>query len=146
MKNYLLKLHYLLLIVLLVGCKAAIYDQYTYTQTLAIKADAISLIEVANQPFEDHALDAAELKNSIKAMVTYEEAKSNNPITVQMWKYMDEKSSINDFLELWKETETLSDALLPEYKAQVQTIFDLMADYENRKTRETENALLAAIQ
>ena len=79
-------------------------------------------------------------------MVSYEKAKSKNEITIQMWQYLQsDASSIQQFLDLWETQGTLSTAFKAEFKPQVAKIFDLMANYENKKNEQSKLALLDLI-
>lgn len=130
----------------LTACSTTLYDHYSFTQTLEAKAKAISLINVSDQPYSNHAIAVQELENHIKMMRDYEQAKSKNDITIQMWQYLNsEQSAISGFIKLWEEQQTLSTPFKEEFRPQIERVFDLMADYETRKSKQSENLLLDLI-
>ena len=86
------------------------------------------------------------LQNQLDLMVAYEKAKSQNEITIQMWNYLkNDNSSLQQFLDLWEEQNTMSTVFKEEYKPQAAHIFDLMADYETKKSKESKSLLLDLI-
>ena len=128
------------------ACKTALYDQYSFTKTLETKAAALSLIQVSDQEYKLHRAEIESLQNQLDLMVAYENAKSKNEITIQMWNYLkSDNSSLQKFLSLWKEQGTMSTVFKEEYKPQVAHIFDLMTEYENKKSKESKNLLLDLI-
>ena len=136
----------LLISFLLSSCGTSFYDQYSFTETLETKANALSLVEVSDQEYQQHKAAAQALINKIDMMVSYEKAKSKNEITIQMWQFLQsDESSIQQFLDLWETQGTLSTAFKAEFKPQVAKIFDLMANYENKKNEQSKLALLDLI-
>ena len=128
------------------ACKTALYDHYSFTKTLETKAEALSLIEVSDQEYTQHKSKIEALQNQLDLMVAYEKAKSQNEITIQMWHYLkNDNSSLQQFLDLWGEQNTMSTVFKEEYKPQVAHIFDLMADYETKKSKESKSLLLDLI-
>ncbi len=130
----------------MLSCGTSLYDHYSYTQTLETKADAISLIAVSDEAYENHRTAVEDLKSQIDLMLTYEQAKSKNEISVQMWRYLqNEDSSLQQFLSLWQQQGNLSAAFKEEFRPQIEKIFDLMAQYESRKDARSKNSLLELI-
>ena len=146
MKTLKLLSYSLLICFLLSSCGTSFYDQYSFTETLETKANALSLVEVSDQEYQQHKVAAQALINKIDMMVSYEKAKSKNEITIQMWQYLQsDASSIQQFLDLWETQGTLSSDFKAEFKPQVAKIFDLMANYENKKNEQSKLALLDLI-
>ena len=132
-----------MLLLLLTGCASSLYDHFTFTETLETKVQAEALVQNASQPIAEFRPQIDQLQQQIDKMVLYETAKSKNPITLQMWKLLDkEDSALQQFLLLWEKQETLSPAFTKEYSLQLKTIFQLMIDYETKKDKSTEGALL----
>ncbi len=144
--NFFFKCIYLSLILTLGSCSSAFYDHYTYTETLETKVKANSLIRQSINPYQENIVQVEDFKGQLEKMVTYEKAKSKNEISVKMWEYVNnEKSSLHQFLNLWKEQGTLSPAFTEEFAVSINAIFDKMLDYETKKDTQSENALLNLI-
>lgn len=125
------------------GCSPALYDHYTFTQTVAIKVQTESLIKQSNTIYENNTVAIEALKNQIYTMLIYEKSKAKNPINMKMWEILNnENSSIYKFLRLWKEKKTLSPAFTTEFSNQTNEIFDLMIKYELKKDKQSETALI----
>ena len=132
-----------MLLLLLTGCASSLYDHFTFTETLETKVQAEALVQNASQPIAEFRPQIDQLQQQIDKMVLYETAKSKNPITLQMWKLLDkEDSALQQFLLLWEKQGTLSPAFTKEYSLQLKNIFQLMIDYETKKDKSTEGALL----
>ena len=133
------------LLVFITSC-ASIYDHYTFTQTIETKLQSTSLVDLSTQPYEEYLVEIESLKNQIDKMVIYEKAKKKNEITLQMWQYLDRpESSIHQFLDLWKEKNTLSPDFSVEFNKNINEMFDLLIDYETKKDQTSENAILQLI-
>lgn len=126
---------------------ATLYDHYTFTETVEAKLQAKSLITLSTQPYADHITEVESLKNQIEKMVIYERAKNRNEITLKMWEYINRpNSAIHKFIKLWKDKGTLSPAFAEEFVEPIEKTFDLMIDYEIKKDKQSENALLQLFQ
>ena len=133
----------LTLTLILASCATALYDQYSFTETLEVKAEAMSLINVSNTPYTAHTMEVEELKSHVLQMVAYEKARERNEISVKMWQYLaSDAASLQKFIALWKEQSTMSPAFKDEYLPQIEHVFDLMADYESKKSKDAESSLL----
>ncbi|WGK64116.1 hypothetical protein [Croceiramulus getboli] len=136
----------LLLSGILASCATSLYDHFTLTETLAIKAQASALVATSTQAYNDHVLAVEELQSQLEKMVSYETAKSNNAITLQMWKYLQsDESALQGFLKLWREQGTLGPTFTEEFQPQIEKAFDILLDYETKKDKETANILTALI-
>lgn len=127
---------------LLISSCASLYDHYTYTETIATKVQALSLIDQSNEAFTNHDAEVTALRNQLQKMLAYEEGKSKNDITVKMWRLLNnEKKLIGSYLTLWEEKGTLSTVFISEAKPQIEEAFDILIAYEEKKDRKTENAI-----
>ncbi|NAS13080.1 hypothetical protein [Poritiphilus flavus] len=125
---------------------ASIYDHYTFTETLNTKVQVERLILNSKEPFADHRTEVDALKNQMQKMMLYEQSKNKNQITQKMWNYMNrEDSAIQDFLRTWEAQGTMSEVFTEEFSPQITKAFDLMVDYESKKTKASENAILSFI-
>lgn len=137
---------YLCLILTLGSCSTALYDHYTYTETLETKVLVNTLVKQSVNPYTDFAPQVESVKGQFDKMLTYEKSKSKNPITIKMWEYVNnENNSIHKFFSLWKEQGTLSEAFTGEFKPKINSLFDSMLDYETKKDSESESKLLKII-
>lgn len=125
------------------SCATSLYNQYSFTKTLETKTEAITLIDVSDSPYAEHETEVKHLQNLLAQMVAYEQARERNEISAKMWQYLaSDASSLQKFLKLWQEQNTMNAAFTEEFKPQIAHIFDLMADYESKKSKESESALL----
>ena len=63
-----------------------------------------------------------------------------------MWEYLNnDDSSLQQFLDLWEDNETLSPDFKQEYRPQIEELFELMADYEKTKSEQTKLKLIDLI-
>lgn len=138
---------FLLGIALLSSSCATLYDHYTFTETVETKVQIQNLIDQSVTPYAENKLQINTFQNQLQKMLIYERAKGKNEITLKMWEFINNSnSSINKFLALWEEQNTLSPAFIEEFRAPITRIFDLMVAYENNKDKPTENVLLQVLQ
>ncbi|WOD42845.1 hypothetical protein [Hwangdonia lutea] len=127
--------------VTLVSC-TSLYDHFTYTETIQTKLDAISLIDKSDTPYSDSEVQITNLKNQMKKMVIYENGKDKNQLTTKMWELISsEKHLMGSYLKLWEEKESLNTAFKEEAKPQIEEAFNLMIFYEEKKDKQSQNAL-----
>lgn len=130
------------IIALLVSSCASLYDHYTYTETIATKVQTLSLMDQSDEAYTDHKTEVIALQNQLQKMLTYEEGKAKNDITVQMWRLMNnDKKLIGSYLTLWEEKGTLSPLFIGEAKPQIEEAFNILIAYEEEKDKKTETAL-----
>lgn len=121
---------------------ASLYDHYTYTETIATKVQAISLMDQSDEAYSLHKKEVTALENQLQKMLTYEEGKAKNDITVRMWRVMNtDKKLIRSYLALWKEKGTLNIAFINEAKPQIEEAFDILIDYEEKKDKKAAAAI-----
>ncbi len=125
---------------------ATYYDHYTLTQTVEAKAMMDSLIANATNDFADHETEVNAMKEQINKMVIYETAKDKDIIMLKMWQLLaSENSAVQDFFETWESQGSMSEAFIPEFKPEINNLFDLMIDYESKKDKKAENALMGIL-
>lgn len=131
---------------LLASC-ASYYDHYTLTETVSAQAMAQNLLDHATEPFSDHRAAVDGFQQQLDKMLLYEKTKERNQIMQQMWSLLnDPDSSVQRFLDTWEMQGTMSPIFVEEYRPQILQLFQLMIDYENKKDRVSENALLQVLQ
>ncbi len=121
---------------------SSLYDHYTYTETLKAKVDAISLIDKSDTPFADSQAQVTELKNHMETMVLYEKGKAKNELTAKTWELISSDMHLmGSFLKLWEDKGSLNTAFKDEAKPQIEEAFNLMIFYEEKKDKQSQNAL-----
>ena len=139
---------YICFLSIIVSCnslKTAVYDQYSYQQTISVKVESEALIEKATDSFSSHKAEVNDLILDLKKLVEYEKNKPNNEITYAMLKLMadQDKSLLAGFLKRWEEEQQLSQVFTNEAKAQIMEAFDLIIKYEANKNKENKTNLLS---
>jgi hypothetical protein len=152
MKTLKLKLVFLIAtcFTLFVSCtatKTALYDQYSYQKTTALKVEADALMQKATTPYTAHAVEVEALLLEAAKMTEYEKNKPNNEITYAMWKVLTdkEKNLLAGFFKRWEQKEKFSAVFLGESKKQVLDAMDLLIEYESKKDKKSEEGLLNLI-
>ncbi len=136
-----------LLFSVLLSCnavKTAVYDQYSYQQTISLKVESEALIENATDNFSNHEAEVNDLVLELKKIVEYEKNKPNNEITYAMIKLMadQDKNLLAGFLKRWENEQQLSQVFTNEAKAQIMEAFDLIIKYEANKNKENKQSIL----
>jgi len=130
------------IIALIMGSCVSLYDHYTYTETIATKIQTLSVMDQSDEAFTLHKSEVVALQNQLQKMLTYEEGKAKNDITVQMWRVLNnDKKLIGSYLTLWEEKGKLSTVFINEAKPQIEEAFDILIAYEEKKNKKTEEVL-----
>ena len=128
------------------GSCVSLYDHFTLTETVATKVQMENLLDNATTPYSDNLAAINALKTQMQKMLVYERTKDKNVVTTKMWELMTgENSTINSFLETWESQGTMSAPFVEEFRPQITEMFDLMIDFESKKDKQAENALLQII-
>ena len=124
--------------------KTAVYDQYSYQQTVSLKIESEALIKNATNSFTTYKTEVDDLILDLKKLVEYEKNKPNNQITYAMLKIMadQDKNLLAGFLKRWEEENTLSQAFTDEASAQITEAFDLILKYEGNKNKDNKQSIL----
>lgn len=136
-----------LLFSVLLSCnavKTAVYDQYSYQQTISLKVESEVIIENATDNFSNHEAEVNDLVLELKKLVEYEKNKPNNEITYAMLKLMadQDKNLLAGFLKRWENEQQLSQVFTDEAKAQIMEAFDLIIKYEANKNKQNKQSIL----
>lgn len=130
-----------LLAIIMASC-VSLYDHYTYTETIETKLQALSVMDLSDEPYSEHETEVMALKNQIEKMLTYEKAKSKNEITIKMWEVLhNDKNLIGSYLKLWKQKGTMNPVFIDEAKPQIAEAFDILIQFEEKKDKKSENVL-----
>jgi len=125
------------------SCGSSLYDHFTYTETIETKIQALSLMSKADDPFSSHENKAIDLKNQLEKMLTYERGKNKNEITTKMWEVLNNDNKlIKSYLALWEQKGTLNPAFIQEAKSQIEQAFTILIQYEEKKDKTNENAVI----
>lgn len=134
--------------ILLLGCGhyIATFDQFAYAQTTAVKVDVLDLVDLSTEPYTSHQKDADEVLSKMMKAMEYEKHRPKNDITVRMWqKLLDstkQKGIVGSYLASWKKTGTKSQFLIDEFKPLISEGFDLIAELEAKKIKESDTGIL----
>lgn len=130
-----------ILAIIMASC-VSLYDHYTYTETIETKLQALSVMDLSDEPYSEHEIEVMALKNQIEKMLTYEKAKSKNAITIKMWEVLhNDKNLIGSYLKLWKQKGTMNPVFIDEAKPQIAEAFDILIQFEEKKDKKSENIL-----
>ncbi len=139
----LLKTSLIFIILIMVSSCATYQDHYTLTETITTKVMIENLLQHATDSYTHQEPRVNQLQQQLKKMQLYENTKKKNTIMNRMWGLLNrESSSLQLFLTTWKNQGTMSPVFIEEYRDQITPIIDLMIDYESRKEKKTESALL----
>jgi hypothetical protein len=83
--------------------RTALFDQYSYQKTTALKIETAKLMDKATTPYVFNKTEAESLLLNIEKLVEYEKSKPNNEITFEMWKILTdkEKNLLSGFFKRW---------------------------------------------
>jgi hypothetical protein len=127
--------------------KTALFDQYSYQKTTALKVETAKLMDEATTPYPIHKKDVEALLLNIEKLAEYEKNKPDNEITFAMWKLLtdNEKNLLTGFFKRWEAKGIFSQVFLEESKRQVLETLDLLIQYEIKKDKESKDRLLDLI-
>jgi hypothetical protein len=127
--------------------KTALFDQYSYQKTTALKVETAKLMNEATTPYAIHKKDVEALLLNIEKLAEYEKNKPDNEITFAMWKLLtdNEKNLLTGFFKRWEAKGIFSQVFLEESKRQVLETLDLLIQYEIKKDKESKDRLLDLI-
>lgn len=100
------------LVLLLVACSSIPdYDQVAYDRDTELKADAMRLVQSADQPYANHAEEVADIRRRMDHAYEYEKGKGNtNIFTIKQYEIMmdPEGGLLYGFLARWEEQGKVS--------------------------------------
>ncbi len=125
----------------LFGCASiSQFDQYAYVQTTSLKVDALQVMDMAVDEFNNHHDEVLKLKTNLQKIYEYEKNRPNNEITLKMWEKLLDKDGhlIGGFLIKWEEQGTQSEIFIREAKKIIGPAFDQIAQLESKKIKPSE--------
>jgi hypothetical protein len=114
------------------------YDEQSYLQVTACKAEALSLIDKSYTPYKEHLDEIASVKLDVLKAYEYDAGRAQNKLTMQMWDtLLDEKgSTFFGTLELWRVKGQLHPAFVAIKRSQVSQAFNQIVDAESGKVHQ----------
>ena len=137
----------IILLVVLSSCsslKTALFDQYSYQQSISLKVEATTLISKATTPYALYKDEILFYLKEYEKLTEYEKNKSNNQLSYKMMQLIGNpnKNLLGGFFKYWKEKNTLSPFFITEAKGQITEAFDILIRYESRKDPKQINDFL----
>ena len=141
-----LKIYFILLctVTTITSCTStsSLYDHYTYTETIEIKLQTLSLMDKSDDAFSSHENEVIAVKNRLEKMLIYETGKGKNEITKKMWEVLNNDNKlVKSYLTLWEQKGSLNTAFIQEAKTQIEEAFNILIQYEEKKDTTTEKAV-----
>src|SRR5437764_11125201 len=101
---------YLLLIIFSCDPLIAPYDQYAYTQTTAIKVDALNAMDLSTEEYDLHQKEVAAVQTSIDKIYEYDRNRPKNNLTVKHWDLLKDTTGHlwGGFISRWKHDKKLN--------------------------------------
>jgi hypothetical protein len=117
--------------------KIAPYDNYSYTQAVALKTEVMTLVDQSTQLYSDHEKEVNEVIAKMEKQFDYELHKDRNDITTDLWFRMkDPKGKLfGAFITRWKKDDTLRPGLVRAWRKDLEPYFDKMIAFENSKSK-----------
>jgi hypothetical protein len=130
----------LLVACLLLGACALLsdYDPTSYRNATDLKAESLSLLERATEPYAEHAADADRLRLHLRQAYEYEKGKGpSNAETAEQWRVLgDERGRlVGGALKQWKSAGQLGEVFLQELCALIERSFDEIITLEQGKVK-----------
>ncbi len=130
-------MYVLILCLALAGCAPVAFDSHSFTQTKALKADALKLMDQATDSFSLHAAEVARLNDQLESLHNYEKTRCKNKITVQQWDILldPDGNLLGGFLVEWKDSIILKKAVVTEKGKLIGGAFDQIIELESHKRK-----------
>ncbi len=95
------------------------FDQYNYSQTTAIKVDALELMDLAVNDYNSFETKDQEFQTKLEKIYEYEKNKPKNDLTIQLWnKLIDTKGHLlGGLLNRWKTEKKLNGTFLQKKRS-----------------------------
>jgi hypothetical protein len=133
---------FLLLSVFLFACATiSKYDQYAYSQATSIKVDALNVMDLATNSYEEHQAEVQNVMTSINKMYEYEKNRPKNDISTKMWQVIKDTSGhlYGGFIKRWQKEDKLDLAFIQESKKLIGESFDQISQLESGKIKSAQS-------
>lgn len=116
------------------------FDQYAYVQTTSLKVDALSVMDLATDDFDQHKDEVLQLTSNLQKIYEYEKNRPKNEVTVKMWEKMlnEEDHLLGGFLLKWKTQGKQSKVFIEEAQKIIGPAFDQIAQLESKKIKPSD--------
>ncbi|HEX7552770.1 MAG TPA: hypothetical protein VF378_04405 [Geothrix sp.] len=118
------------------------FDAQSYSQAVALKVDALALMDSAAEPYAPHEAEAKALAVKLDKAFEYAQGKPRNELSARQWQILKDpqRHLLGGFLTRWKAESTLGHAYILEKKGQVGMAFDQIIGLESGKLKPADVA------
>ena len=119
------------------GPSIAAFDQVAYDRTISLKVDALTIMDKATEPFEQHRAAVDALRMDLDKAYEYARGRPKNDLTTRQWEILRDPASnlLAGFLRFWEERSTVGAAFISNAKDLVADAFDTISGLESGKNR-----------
>jgi hypothetical protein len=121
------------------ACSAGIspYSAAAYQQATSLRAEALSVMGKATEPYAEHEQEAQALQLEVEKAYEFARGRPNNEISTKQWEILMDpgRNLLGGFLKRWKEESTLSAAFIVRAKDLVGDAFDTIIGLESGKIK-----------
>jgi len=116
------------------------FDQYSYSQSVSLKVDALNLMQTATGPFASYEKAVNDLNVTMSKVYEYERNRPQNEISSKMWELMRDTSGhlYGGFINRWQKEKVLDKAFIHESTKLVGEAFDQIAQLESGKIKPSQ--------
>ena len=125
----------------------ALYDDYSFKQTVDGKVQTIDLMKKSVQPYAEHATEVEDLMNSLQKVYEYDKRRTDNQLSTKMWDVLldPDQFLVAGFFKKWKDQGPQNQAFVDEAVKQVEEGFNYLLDFEGAKDKTAQNRVGALI-
>jgi len=118
------------------------FDAQAYSQAVALKVDALALMDGAAEPYAQHEAEAKALVVKLDKAFEYAQGKPKNELSTRQWQILKDpqRHLLGGFLTRWKAESTLGHAYILDKKGQVGLAFDQIIGLESGKLKPADLA------
>ncbi len=132
----------LLVTLWLIGCAQPLIGAYSptaYENATSLKAETLSLMEKANEPYADHKASVDHLYVELRKAHEFVKGLPGNSISAQQWGILIDKDGalIGQYFSRWQEKSQLRPGFMGEKILQVGKAFDEIICLEANKEKAT---------
>jgi hypothetical protein len=122
------------------GGLIAKFDPIALENATSLKEEALSLMEKANEPYEQHQQEIKELETKLEQAYQYAKEKPKNTLSARQWEILKDpgKNLLGGFIKHWQESNQLSSTFIDEAKKVIADAFDTIIDLESGKRKKVE--------
>jgi len=125
----------------------ALYDDYSFKQTINAKVQTIDLMKKSVEPYDQHVNEVDELMNSLQKIYDYDKRRTDNILSTKMWSIIMDPDQylVAGYFKKWKTGGPQNKALVVEAIGQITEAFDKLLDFEGAKDKTRQNQAGAII-